>query len=77
MWASMERDFYERIDLRSIQTPCTICNEARLQQNLEVLALVRERTGCKILLALKGFAMYSLFPLMRPWLQGVSASSLA
>ena len=36
----------------------------------------KRRTGCKILLALKGFSMFSVFPLMRQYLDGISASSL-
>jgi len=46
-----------------------------LRKNLEVIAGVRQRTGCKILLALKGFAMFSTFPLISRYLQGTCASS--
>jgi carboxynorspermidine decarboxylase len=37
---------------------------------------VRQRAGCKILLALKGFAMWRVFPLVARYLDGVAASSL-
>jgi carboxynorspermidine decarboxylase len=47
-----------------------------LKKNLEVLASVQERTGCRILLALKGFAAWSTFGLCRQYLAGAAASSL-
>jgi carboxynorspermidine decarboxylase len=37
---------------------------------------VQNATGAKVLLALKGFAMWSLFPLIRKYLSGIAASSL-
>jgi carboxynorspermidine decarboxylase len=58
-----------------MKTPSFIVNEESLLENLAVLASVKERTGCKILLALKGFAMWSLFPVIRDVLDGVCASS--
>lgn len=58
-----------------LPTPCFVVDEARLLSNLAVLTSVRERTGAKILLALKGFAMFSTFGLLRDGLQGVCASS--
>ena len=45
-------------------------------KNLEVLAGVQHRTGCRILLALKGFAAWSTFGLCRQYLAGAAASSL-
>ncbi len=59
-----------------VPSPCYVCDEVALRRNAEILAGVRERTGCKILLALKGFAMWSAFPLLRDYLDGVTASSL-
>jgi len=59
-----------------VPTPCTIVQEAALAKNLEVLARVRERTGCRILLALKAFAMFSTFGMLNRVLDGASASSV-
>jgi len=56
-------------------SPCYICDLGLLRKNLDVIAGVRQQTGCKILLALKGFAMFSTFPLIRKYLQGTCASS--
>jgi carboxynorspermidine decarboxylase len=63
------------MNFQTVPTPCFVADEAKLQRNLATLALVKERTGCKILLALKGFAMWSTFPLLRKTLDGVCASS--
>lgn len=63
-------------DINSVPTPCYVSDRGRLADNLAVLADVQKRGGCKILLALKGFAMFSLFPQIREVLQGASASSL-
>jgi len=58
-----------------MNTPVFIVDEKRIRKNCEVLASVKKRTGCKVLLALKGFAMWPLFPLIREFLDGVCASS--
>ena len=64
------------MDTRTIDTPCYVCNEARLIHNLELLDRLQKRTGCVVLLALKAFAMFSTFPLMRRYIAGTAASSL-
>lgn len=58
------------------QTPCYIIDEGRLKTNLEILSGLQRQTKCKIILALKGFSMFSMFPLIREYLTGASASSL-
>ncbi len=63
------------MNFQTIPTPCFVVDAARLQRNLDTLASVKARTGCKILLALKGFAMWSLFPMIGKKLDGVCASS--
>ncbi|HIJ77940.1 MAG: carboxynorspermidine decarboxylase [Desulfobulbaceae bacterium] len=64
-------------DLSRVPTPSYVCDRQRLAENLAILDLVQRRTGCRILLALKGFAMFSLFGQIRQVLAGASASSLA
>jgi carboxynorspermidine decarboxylase len=56
-------------------SPCYVCDLGLLRKNLAVIAGVRERTGCKILLALKGFAMFSTFSVISNYMQGICASS--
>lgn len=72
----MDSQRLQQINLDSIRTPCYLIDEAALERNLEVLRQVQERTGCKVLLALKAFAMVSTFPLLRTTLAGTCASSL-
>ena len=62
-------------DPTAFPSPCYVCDLGLLRRNLEVIAGVRRRTGCRILLALKGFAMFSTFPLISRYLQGTCASS--
>jgi carboxynorspermidine decarboxylase len=62
--------------LAGLRTPCFVVNETRIEENLRVIDRVQKETGCKILLAFKGFAMWSLAPLVRKYLPGVSASSV-
>lgn len=63
-------------DFSNLPSPCYAVDEAALIRNLELLRSVRERTGCKILLAQKAFSMFALYPLMREYLDGVTSSSL-
>jgi carboxynorspermidine decarboxylase len=65
-----------KMDIRDIPTPCYVVDEGALERNLRVLDSVQRRSGCKIIMALKGFAMFSVFPLIREYLHGVTASSL-
>lgn len=62
--------------LHSIDTPAYVVDERLLEKNLQVLKDVQDRSGAKILLALKGFAMFSQFPLISKYLQGVTASGI-
>jgi len=71
----MDRGYSERLNLSRVATPCFIVDETRVRNNLAVLDTVQRRTGCRILLALKAFAMFSLFPLISGTLKGVCASS--
>lgn len=59
-----------------IQTPYYLIDEAALRRNLEIIARLRERSGARALLALKCFASWSVFDLMRQYLDGTTSSSL-
>ncbi|MBU2645079.1 carboxynorspermidine decarboxylase, partial [bacterium] len=71
----MDRDRFSQINLDRIETPCYLVDEVLLENNLRILSEMQRQSGCRILLALKAFAMVSLFPLIRKALAGVSASS--
>ncbi len=64
------------INFGALPTPCYIVDERLLVKNLEILDSVQKRTGCRILLAQKGFSMFSVYPLIGEYLKGVTSSSL-
>ncbi len=64
------------IDYSQIPSPCFVLDEAALRSNLELLNEVQQQAGVSIILAFKGFAMWSAFPLVRRYLSGATASSL-
>ncbi|MFP4080693.1 MAG: carboxynorspermidine decarboxylase [Ectothiorhodospira sp.] len=61
-------------DVRDCPSPAFVVDDALLIRNLERLARVRQDSGARILLALKGFAMWDTFPLLRRYLDGTTAS---
>jgi carboxynorspermidine decarboxylase len=65
------------IKLISEQAPdsCFVIHKQLLIRNLEVLKQVSERSGAKLLLALKGYACHATFPIIRPYIDGIAASS--
>lgn len=71
----MHNQAMENIDIRKVETPSYVVDLGALRRNLEILARVQERAGCKILLALKGFAMWGVFSIVREYLAGVATSS--
>jgi len=64
------------IDISRIPSPCYVLEEEKLVANLELLGRVQTESGCKIILALKGYSMWSTFDLIRQYLPGCTASSL-
>ncbi|WP_297442265.1 carboxynorspermidine decarboxylase [Sulfurimonas sp.] len=60
----------------NIKTPAYVCEESLLEKNLQLLGYVQKESGAKIILALKGFAMWSTFSLVSKYLRGCTASGL-
>ena len=75
--ASLGEAVARAIDVSRVETPCFVTDLGALEANLEILADVQQRAGCTILLALKGFAQWSTFPLVRRYLAGATSSSVA
>jgi carboxynorspermidine decarboxylase len=75
--AALGGDVARAIDLSSVETPCFITDLGALEANLRILDDVQQRAGCTILLALKGFAQWSTFPLVKKYLAGATSSSVA
>lgn len=62
--------------LGDIPSPCYVLEEEKLQNNLKILNQVQERSGAKVLVALKGFAFWQSFPLVGQYLSGSTASGI-
>ncbi len=62
--------------MENIRTPYYLCDERLLENNLKILDDIQKRSGAKIILALKGFAMFSTFSLVSKYLKGCTASGL-
>jgi carboxynorspermidine decarboxylase len=60
----------------SAPSPAFVLEEALLRKNLELIAGVQRDAGVEIILALKGFSMWSVFPFVKKYLSGATASSL-
>lgn len=64
------------MDYSKIPSPAFVLDEKLLRRNLELINEVQNKAGIEIILAFKGFAMWSTFPLVRNYLSGATASSL-
>lgn len=62
------------VDYSSLRSPAFVVDLDRLEANCRLLAQVQRDSGAKILLALKGFATWSTFDVIRPHLAGTTAS---
>jgi carboxynorspermidine decarboxylase len=60
----------------SIPSPCYVCDETALETNLQLMQYVQKESGVEIILALKGFSMWSTFELVGQYLQGSTASAV-
>ncbi len=67
---------FQALDLARVPSPSYVIHMGRLEDNCRLLRSVMDRTGCKILLALKGFACFPTFPLIRRYLAGTTASGI-
>ncbi len=66
-------DLTQRTDIPS---PCYVLEEEKLIKNLELMKRVQEASGARIILALKGFSMWSCFDIVKQYLHGATASSV-
>ncbi len=63
------------IDFNKVPSPCYLLDETLLRKNLELIKHVRNEAGVEIILAFKGFAMWSAFPVVREYITSAAASS--
>ena len=73
LWLSLKMKFSY---IEDIPTPCYVVDTGRLEQNARTIHHVQEETGAKVILALKGFAMFSVFGALKKYLFGTTASSV-
>jgi len=59
-----------------MKTPYYLCDEKLLEKNLKILEYVQQKSGAKVILALKGYAMHATFALVSKYLKGCTASGL-
>ena len=64
------------IDFSLIPSPCFVLDEKLLIKNLELIKYVRQSASVEVILALKGYALWHTFPLIKEYLDGATASSL-
>ncbi len=64
------------IDYTKVPSPCYIIEEDLLRKNLEIIRSVSKSSGVEIILAFKGFAMWSVFPIICKYISGSAASGL-
>jgi carboxynorspermidine decarboxylase len=60
----------------TLPSPCWLLEEEKLLKNLELISDIKQQSGAKVLLALKGYALWKSFPLIKPYLDGCCASGL-
>ncbi len=73
-WQTLTYACFDPVRLE--RTPAFVVDLAALERNARVLGDVQQRAGCKVLLALKAFALWQTFPLLRRYLDGATASGL-
>ena len=59
-----------------LPSPSFVCEKDLLEKNLKLLKKIQDEADVNILLALKGFALYSTFDLCKKYLKGCCASGL-
>jgi len=62
--------------MTDLPSPCWLLDESLLIKNLKVLKTVKVQSDAKVLLALKGYALWKSFETIRPYLDGCCASGL-
>ena len=60
----------------NLPSPCWLLEESQLRKNLELLKTVKDQSGAKVLLALKGYALWKSFDMVKMYLDGCCASGL-
>lgn len=62
------------IDLSQIPNPSYVIEESLLRRNLETIRNVGQEADVEIVLAFKGFSLWKIFPIVREYFSGATAS---
>jgi carboxynorspermidine decarboxylase len=65
------------VDFTKVPSPCFVLDETLLRRNMEIISHVQKEAGVKIILAFKGFAMWSAFKIIKEYgIETAAASSV-
>jgi len=67
---------FENFDPYRLPSPCFVVDVAAVETNLQILHDVQQRSGARVLAALKAFSCWALGPLTGKYLSGTCASGL-
>lgn len=65
-----------KTDYSKVPSPAYVLEEDKLLRNLSLLKHVQDEAGIHIICALKGFSFHAVFPTLKKYLHGATASSL-
>ena len=60
----------------SLPSPCWVLDESKLIENLKLIEKIKNESNVKVLLALKSYALWQSFPILKPYLDGCCTSGL-
>ncbi len=66
----------KKLDYENLPSPCWLLEESRLLDNLKIFEKLKKKSGAKVLLALKGYALWKSFDTIQLYLDGCCASGL-
>ncbi len=64
------------MDFNQIPSPCYVIDEQALRRNLSLIREVKQRSGAEIIMALKAFAGWGVFPIIGEYIPYTTASSV-
>lgn len=67
---------FSQFNAQRVPSPCFVIDQAAIEANLKVLADVQQRSGAKVLAALKAFSCWPLGELTGQYLSGICASGI-
>ncbi|MEL0120884.1 MAG: carboxynorspermidine decarboxylase, partial [Opitutae bacterium] len=67
---------FAQFDLSRVSSPSYVVDSEKIRSNLEILRDIGDRSGAKILIALKAFSMWALSGLIQEYLDGCCSSGL-